>query len=227
MKISRLPAFLSVVALALGAVPVLAEGEALPAACGGVAPTLAEGETLQEHTLYLHGKSPVGEQDGVDDLLASRPSGTYMDATAPTSPASKVDNNMATAGNDEFNGNPLLSYWAATFDQPTRIVCASGTVFTTDNGNPTFQLFFDQPYSTAAIGASTTSAGTGTGVRTATGAFTPFDVLVDYDLTFQVIASRPAAQMLYDSTTHPSSFSYVTVVPAPEPVSTEEPTPLP
>jgi hypothetical protein len=224
MKISRLFAVLSVVAVALGAVPVLAEGETLPAACGGVAPTLAEGEALQEHTVYLHGKNPVGEQDGVDDLLASRPSGTYMDATAPTEPVSKVDNNMATAGNDEFNGNPLLSYWAMELEEPARIVCASGSVFTTDNGNPTFQLFFDQPYSTATIGATTSSTGTGAGIRTATGAFKPFDVPVDFDVTFQVIASRPGAQMLYDSTTHPSSFSYVTVVPAPEP--TEAPSPV-
>ena len=225
MKISRLIAVLSAAALAMGAVPVLAEGETLPAACGGVAPVLAEGETLQEHTLYLHGKSPIGEQDGVDDLVASRPSGTYMDATAPTGPVSKVDNNMATAGNDKFNGNPLLSYWAATFEEPTRVVCASGSVFTTDNGNATFQLFFDQPYSTAAVGASTPSTGTGTGVRLATAAFKPFDVLIDYDLTFQVIASRPASQMLYDSTTHPSSFTYVTVVPAPSPAPTATPAP--
>lgn len=187
----------------------------LPAACGGKAPVLAEGETLQEHTLFLHGTSQLGDEDGVNDLLASRPSATYMDDTAPTSPVSKVDNNMATLGNDKFNGNPLLSYWALELAAPTRIVCASAKVFTTDNGNPTLQLFFDQGYATAEVGATAATAATGTGVRTATGAFKSLDVTVAVDLTLQVLASRPASQMLYDSTTHPASFSYVTVVPAP------------
>ena len=226
MKISRFVSILSAAALAVAAVPALAEGE-LPAACGGKAPALAEGETLQEHTVYLHGTSQLGDQDGVEDLTASRPQKTFMNATAPTGPASKVDNNMASGGNDKFNGNFLLSYWAMQLDEPARIVCAGATVFTTDTGNPTLQLFFDQPFATAVPGASGTTAATGSGVRTATGVFKPFDVLVDYDVNFQVIASRPGSQMLYDSTTHPSQFTYVTVVPAPPAPPTPAPTPTP
>jgi hypothetical protein len=217
MKTSRLLAALSLTALALGAVPAAAEGEPLPAACGGKAPALAEGETLVEHTMFLHGTNQVGDYDGAEDLLGSRPQGTFMNDTAPTSPVSKVDNNMGSGGNAAFNGNPLLSYWALELDAPARIVCAAATLHSTDNGNPSLQLFVDQPYATAQVAATGTTTGTGAGVRTHNGTFKPFDVEAELDLTFQVIGSRSGVQMLYDSTTHPSTFTYVTVEAAPPP----------
>ena len=226
MKITRLFAALSACALAIAGAPAFAEDQPLPAACGGTAPLIAEDEMLVEHTLYLHGTSQLGDHDAAEDLLAGSPRMTYMDATAPTGPASKVDTNLASAGNDQFNGNPMLSYWATQLDAPVRIVCASATVFTTDGGNPTLQLFFDQPYAAATPGATVTATGTGTGVREVTGVFKPFDVINEYDLTLQVIASRPGMHMLYDSTTHPSSFTYVTVEQAPV-VEPTEPTEAP
>ncbi len=227
MKTSRLLAALSVTALAMGVVPAAAEGETLPAACGGNAPVLAEGETLVEHKLFLHGTSQVGDQDGAEDLLDRAPQRTFMNATAPTSPVSKVDNNMGPNGNAAFNGNPLLSYWALELDAPTRIVCAAATLHSTDNGNPTLHLFVDQAYGTAVAAATGTTSGTGTGVRTHTGTFKPFDVPAELALTFQVVGSRQGVQMLYDSTPHPASFTYVTVAPAPtvEPSPSPSPTP--
>ncbi len=222
MKILRVAAVLSAAALAFGALPATAEGE-LPAACNGQAPVLAEGETLVEHKMFLHGTSQAGDLDGTEDLLDSTPKRTFMNATAPTSPVSKVDNNMGPNGNAAFNGNPLLSYWALELEAPTRIVCAAATIHSTDNGNPTLHLFVDQPYATAVAASTGTTTGTGTGVRTHTGTFKPFDVPAEQGLTFQVSASRQGVQMLYDSTTHPASFTYVTVAPAP----VVEPTPAP
>ena len=199
--------------LPLAAAPASATGTTTPpAACGKRPPVLAENEVFVEHKLYLHSATPVAETQQVPRMaLGNPPTGLpTMDANAPTSPVSHVD--LIANPNDAFNRNGLAAYWTYNVPAAQRIVCGEATFFGAGMDTATIQLFVDQPYGTTNV--TLTSSGTaspaGEGdIREFSGALAKLDVVAESDLTFQIVNLSGA--VLFDSTAHPSSFTYYTI----------------
>lgn len=223
MKLSRLIAVLSAAALLAGALPVLAEGETLPAACNGTSPALAEGETLVEHTLYFDSETPVGNVDAAEAFanfaISDKKS---MSPDAPTGTQDKIDV-MAAVSNDKFNGNPTFSYFQHVFDTEQRFVCASTTFFAATQGPMQAKLFADKAWGDVEPNFDTAAVATGSDqVKSYTANFGVMDLEVWENLVIQLTTETGGA-VLYGSTARPSSFTYVTIEQAPTPTPTATP----
>lgn len=199
--------------LSVVAAPASATGTTTaPAACGKKPPVLAEDEVFVEHKLYLHSATPVAETQQVPRVALANPATGLptMDANAPTSPVSHVD--VIANPNPAFNRNVLAAYWTYAVPAPQRIVCGEATFFGTGMDSATIQLFVDQPYGVTNV--TLTSSGTAATadegeIRKFAGALSRLDVVAQSDLTFQVVNLSGA--VLFDSTVHPSSFTYYTI----------------
>jgi hypothetical protein len=186
--------------------------------CGDREIPLADGETLVQRTLFFHGSAPVGNVDGAQDSRDGGASRLFMDATAPTVADHKVyaSRPAGAIGAPAFAQNQFLGYWIHGLEAEQRVVCAQATVFAaTATGNLPVQLWVDAP---RGLGAPTVTA---SGKATANQAskyvvnFGALDVEAFDSLLVQLVPDAPGALAYYDSTGRPSSFTYMTVEPAP------------
>lgn len=197
------------------ALPATAQTTEPPASCGPTAPPLDEGEVYVEHTLFLHATAPAGDVAELGALvLANPPTGRpFMDTEEPTSQVSAV--NAMAIPNPEFNQNALGAYWVYDLPAPQRVVCAATEFFAAGMDAAIIQLWVDQPFATqgTVTAQSTAAAVEGDGVMTLAGQFPSMDVLALGEMVFQVLpdGDADAGDVLYDSTLHPASFTYVTI----------------
>jgi len=209
MNNARVFGVLSALMVVLAAVPAAAV-QPLPDVCGNRPVPLAEGEYLVEHTLFLRGLYDVGNVDQVEafsrlSVSRSKPM-TAEEPTGSRSPRRR----RATGTNPDFHGNPAMAYWSATLDDEPRIVCAGATFYGAAQGNLSARLFFDQGFGSTEVASSAQAVRhSGDTVTKWTAVFRNLDHHA-WDLTLQITPST-AGTVLYDSTDHPSSFTFVTV----------------
>jgi hypothetical protein len=198
-----------------------ASAEGNPAVCGTKVITLTEEEMLVEHVLYFHGTNRSGDVQGGGNFAGTP---FIMDATAPTGTETKYKTSKPVIlGNDTFGRNAVNGYWLTELGETARVVCAGSTfhaLAAADSIN--MLLYFDKPYSDTAISPVSTidaTAPAGNGVRAFTGRFNvPKNKVAETDIHIQFAPAAPGAILAYDSTEAPSSFTYVTIEPKPQPI---------
>ena len=191
-----------------------------PAVCGSKVPVITADEMLVEHVLYFHGTHPSGDVQGGGNFVSTP---FIMDPTAPTSADTKYKSSKpGVIGNDAFGRNAVNGYWLQELDAPVRIACAGSTFHALAPSDQIgIMLYLDKPYSEATIPAVSkvnANAEAGQGVKPYTGRFNFSGTRVaESDIHIQFAPAAPGAVIAYDSTTAPSSFTYVTIEPKPAP----------
>jgi hypothetical protein len=195
--------------------------EPTPAICGSKVPQIdPEKEMLVEHVLYFHGSHRSGDVQGGGNFAGTP---FIMDPTAPTGTETKYKTSKPVVlGNDTFGRNAVNGYWLTELDEAARVVCAGSTFHALAASDTiTVMLYFDKPYSEATItpiSQSNAAAQAGNGVKPYTGRFNFSGTKVaETDISIQFAPASPGAVLAYDSTEAPSSFTYVTIEPKPEP----------
>ena len=213
-----LACLLALPAIGLPASAAVDEAQAAtPASCQGRTITLQEGERLEERTLYFHGIAPIGNIDGAQDANAGGAIRLTMDGTGPTTADSKryFSRPTGVVGNPNSVRNHIQGYWFKQLTGPERIVCGAVKVFAaTTTGTLTTQLWVDAP---RGVGATVAGSVTGNAPANQISAFeTNFgalDITAQDNLLIQLDSATPGALVHYDSTAHPSAFTYAVVVP--------------
>lgn len=216
MKLRR-TALALVAGLTLSVAPGAATEGELPEACGTRAPVIEDHEQLVERTLYFHGEAALGDADGYRSFFDSTNRQT-MDDTAPTAATPKVDSNASKSVYPaSLPGNPIMTAWHATTDQPLRVACFGFNFWALGDGaDMTVMLWPDSPF-ILGTGTPTAVSATGDGENLVhyQSRFKPLKpVAVVYEMYAQIEASAPAA-ILYDSVDYPSSMTLVTIEPKP------------
>jgi hypothetical protein len=176
--------------------------------CQGRDIPLAAGERLVEHTVYMHGTSPLGNTDAVEEIADGTPR-LVMDDKAPTGTSAKTfaGKNYVAGPNTASAPNFLLGYWDRQLARASRVVCAEAVVYAaTTQGNLTLQLWTDGADPIPVKGTSTPRAAAPYRVN-----FGPLDRRVGSSLLVQAVHDAPGSLLYYDATSRPSWFSYVTV----------------